>query len=181
MIDGKDDRLSYTGGPDSFPDQVWGLLRPRGGATADGLRLAVVNGVGIFVTLILLAIASLFNRLVNLVIHIPYTLVMIALIAVLAICGAYIWYRYSLLWVSATRAHGRALKPDMFGVVAGLPFIVIGLFLLATAVLQLLFAIISFSGGRLVDALQQTGVAAFFFVLAAGCVVVARYASNQEK
>ena len=53
--------------------------------------------------------------------------------------------------------------------------------LLVTALLQLLFAIISFSGGRMVDALQQTGVAAFFFVLAAGCVVVARYASNQEK
>lgn len=173
--------MSFSGGPASFPDQVWGLLKPRGGATTDGLRLAVANGVGIFVTLVLLAIASLFNRLVNLVIHIPFTVIMIALIAVLTCCGAFIWYRYSVLWVKTTRALGGSLRPDVFGVVAGLPFIVIGLFLLATAVLQFLFAVISFSGGRLLGALRQTGIAGFFFVLAVGCVVVARYACNQEE
>ena len=43
------------------------MLSPRGGAATDGLRLAAINTICIIAALILLAVASLVNRLINVI------------------------------------------------------------------------------------------------------------------
>jgi len=172
--------VNYTGGPEPITQQVRRWLAPRGGATMDGARLAAINVAGIVAALVLLAIASLLNRAINLLLPLPFAVTGFLLIAVLVGLGGLIWYRYATLHGRAARQGGGSAKPDIFGAVAGLPFTAIALFLTATALLQMLFAVISFSSDRLIDALRQFGVALFFFALAAANIVVARIARSKE-
>lgn len=172
--------MSYTGGPETFSRQVWGILAPRGGATADGARLAAINTAGIVGALVLLALASFVNRLINLIVGVPFVVTGFILVIVLTGLAGLIWYRYAGLHARVARQSSGRVRPDVFGGVAGLPFTAIAFFLIVTALLQLLFAIISFSGDRLIDALRQAGLALFFFALAAANIVVARAASGQE-
>lgn len=172
--------MSYSGGPEPIPQQIWRMLAPRGRASTDGARLAAINAAGIIAALILLALASLVNRLINLVIGIPFVLTAALLVVALLVLAAIVWHRYARLHVRATRLAGSPLRPDVFGGVAGLPFTAIAFFLLVTAVLQILFAIISFSGERMIDALRQAGVSVLFFALAAANIVIARAASSEE-
>lgn len=146
----------------------------------DGARLAAINAAAIVCTLVLLALASLVNRLINLVVNLPFAITALLLVVVLVAIGGVVTFRYATLHARASRVAGGASKPDVFGAIAGLPFTAIALFLLATAVLRILFAIISFSGDRLIDALRQVGMSAFFFALAAATIVIARTATSQE-
>ena len=176
----RDRHVSYTGSPEPIQDQVWRLLSPRGGAVTDGLRLAAINTVCIIAALILLAVASLVNRLINVMIPLPFLVTAVLLVIVLTAVGVVIWYRYAGLYVRVARGSGRAVKPDVLGGVAGLPFAAIALFMLAAALLQILLGIISFSSDRLIDALRQAGFSGFFFALCAANIAVARAASTKE-
>ncbi len=172
--------MSYTGGPEPFSQQVWRLFAPRGGAIADGARLAALNMAGVIAALVLLALASLVNRAINLVIGLPFAVTAAILVVALVAAGGVLWYRYATLHARAARQTSGSPRPDVVGGVAGLPFTAIAFFLLVTALLRLLFAIISFSGDRLIDALRQGGLAVFFFALAAANIVIARVASSRE-
>lgn len=172
--------MSYTGGPESFSQQVWRILAPRGGATADGARLAALNAVGVFAALVLLALASLVNRLINVLVPLPFVITALVLVAGMIGVAGLVWYRYALLHARAARQTNGNVRPDVFGGVAGLPFTAIAFFLLVTALLQLLFAIISFSGDRLIDALRQGGVSVLFFALAAANIAIARITADRD-
>lgn len=172
--------MSFTGGPEPIWQQAWRALAPRGGPAADGARLATINTVGIVAALVLLALASLVNRLINLVVGLPFAVMAVILAVVLIGLGGVVWYRYATAHTRAARLVGSSSKPDIFGGVAGLPFTAIAFFLLVTALLQILFAIISFSGDRLIDALRQVGLSVLFFALAAANIAIARTAASRE-
>lgn len=74
---------------------------------------------------------------------------------------------------------GKQTRPDVFGLIAALPFIAMALLLLASGVLSLFFAVITFSGDRSVDALFRILYGGLFTLAAAANMIIARAASDQ--
>jgi hypothetical protein len=164
----------YSGGPQGSRGQVVQLVAPRGGTVTDGLRLAVMNGIG-------LVAASLFIGLIALVVRAldwPVILIGFGVGVVFVAVAVFFWFRYAEAHGRAARAKQRSVRPDIYGAVAALPFAIVGLLLLSWGLFGLLFAMFTFSMSRAGDALQQLLFAVIFFGLAATNVIIARAASD---
>ena len=83
--------------------------------------------------------------------------------------------------VGVARSRQREVRPDILGAVGALPFVAVSVILLLFGLIALLFAVLTFNGGRIVDALQRMGFGAFFLLLAAGTIAASRAASEPER
>lgn len=164
----------YSGGPQASRHQVAQLVAPRGGTVTDGLRLAVMNGIG-------LVAASLFIGLTALVVRAldwPVILIGFGIGVVFVAAAVFFWFRYAEAHGRAARARQRSVRPDIFGAVAALPFAIVGLVLVSSGLFGLLLAMFTFSLSRAGDAMQRLLFAVIFLGLAATNVIIARAASD---
>jgi hypothetical protein len=172
------DARQFTGGPPSTLDRLRGIFAPRGGAVADGARLAAVNIIGLIVALILLAIVTVVARILDLILPVPVTLLSLAALAVLVAFAVYVAWRYAREYGRAARASGREIRADLFGAIGALPYAAISLMLFVFGLFGFLLSIITVSGDRALDSLQRLGFGLLFLLLAAAIIVVSRSASD---
>ncbi|MGH9176715.1 MAG: hypothetical protein ACRD1H_20260 [Vicinamibacterales bacterium] len=144
----------------------------------DGIRLATVNAVGLVVGAFLFALASFVSRVVGLDGGLPVILVLFGAAIAVVCCALFVWYRYAEAHGRAARLGQRGVRPDVFGAIAGLPFVAVGLLLIASGVFSLFWALLTFSLSRAGDGLQRLLFAVIFLGLAAGCVIMARAAND---
>jgi hypothetical protein len=164
----------YSGGPHRTRDQITQLMAPRGGTVTDGIRLAVINGVGLVLSMLFIGLISLLTRVVGL----PHVLISFV-IGVVVVAGAvFFWFRYAEAHGRAARTLQRNVRPDVFGAVAAIPFAILGLLMVSFGLFGLFFAMISFSLSRAGDGLQRLLFAVIFLGLAVANVIIARAASD---
>lgn len=147
----------------------------------DGLRLAAINTAFLVALLVMVAIGSLLLRIVSWVLPVPVIVPAFLVIIAMAIFGLIVWHRYAKAHQRAALARGRQTRPDVFGGLAALPFIGIALLLVSSGILSLFFAVITFSGGRSVDALVRIMYGGIFALAAAANLLAARAASAQGR
>jgi hypothetical protein len=92
--------------------------------------------------------------------------------------GAYIVYTYSVAHGRAARRNARAVRSDVFGAIAAIPFALIGIILMGNALLGLFFATITFSLSRAGDSAVRFAVSLLFFGLALATLLLARAAAD---
>lgn len=153
-------------------------MRPSGSTVVDGLRLAIINTVILVVLLVVVSIGSLFLRLVSWVLPIPVLFPAFVTIVVCLILAVFVWHRYAEAHGRAALARGSQTRPDVFGALAAIPFIGMALLLISAGVLSLFFAIITFSGGRTLDALMRMFYGVIFAAAALANLIIARAASE---
>lgn len=160
-------------------DGVMAWLRPTGSTFMDGLRLALINTGFVVFLLIAVSISSLVLRLVSWALPIPVLVPALLIVVAFVIFGLIVWQRYAVAHGEAAMERGKQTRPDVFGLIAALPFIAMALLLLASGVLSLFFAVITFSGDRSVDALFRILYGGLFTLAAAANMIIARAASDQ--
>jgi hypothetical protein len=160
-------------------DGVVGWFRPTGSTFMDGLRLAIINTGFVVFLLIAVSIGSLLLRLASWVLPIPVLVPALFIVVAFAVFGLIVWQRYAAAHGEAAMLRGKQTRPDVFGLVAALPFIAMALLLLSSGILSLFFAVITFSGGRSVDALFRILYGGIFTLAAAANMIIARAASDQ--
>lgn len=153
-------------------------FRPTGSTTMDGIRLAIINTVFLVVLLIVLSIGSLILRIVSWALPIPVLFPAFLAVIAFAAFGLIVWQRYAAAHGEAAMLKGKQTRPDVFGALAALPFIAMALLLVSSGILSLFFAVITFSGGRSVDALFRILYGGIFVLAAAANLIIARAASN---
>ncbi len=153
-------------------------FRPTGSTVVDGLRLAVINTVFLIALLIVVSISSLLLRLANWVLPFPVIFPVFIVVVVSLVLAAFGWQRYAAAHGRMAMARGNQTRPDVFGVLAALPFIGLALLLVSSGILSLFFAMITFSGGRTFDALVRMLYGVVFALAAAANLIVARAASD---
>jgi hypothetical protein len=95
-----------------------------------------------------------------------------------ALFAVIVWYRYASLYGRMAQASGRDVHPDRFGLIAGSPFGVLALMLLASGLFGLAFSVIGLSFSGLSAAVGRIIFAALFGLLAVGCIGIARLATR---
>jgi hypothetical protein len=168
----------YTGAPVSITGRVRAWLTPSGAPVMDGLRLATINVVVLLAALILLGLMTIIDRTAGWLLPLPLLLSGFFIVMLMAAVGLWIAWRYSEAHGEASRAGSKQIKPDVFGVVAALPFIVLALMLLGSGMLGIFSALVTLSGSRFSEAIGQVGYGALFAALSAGIVFVARVATD---
>lgn len=128
--------------------------------------------------LVLVSIGSLLLRIASWVLPIPVIFPAFILIIAVVAFGLIVWQRYAAAHRDAAIARGNQTRPDVFGLLAALPFIGIALLLVSSGILSLFFAVITFSGGRSVDALFRIMYGGIFALAAAANLIAARAASD---
>jgi hypothetical protein len=160
-------------------DGVVAWLRPTGSTFMDGLRLAAINTCFVVFLLIVVSIGSLILRLASWVLPIPVLVPAFLIVVAFVVFGLVVWQRYAAAHGEAAMVRGKQTRPDVFGLVAALPFIAMALLLLSSGVLSLFFAVITFSGERSIDALFRILYGGVFTLVAAANMIIARAASDQ--
>ena len=153
-------------------------FRPTGSTVVDGLRLAAINTTFLVALLLVASIGSLFLRIVSWVLPIPAIFPAFLVLIAFAIFGLIVWQRYAAAHGEAVLRRGKQPRPDVFGAIAATPFIGMALLLLSSGILSLFFAVITFSGGRSVDAIFRILYGGIFVLAAAANLIVARAASD---
>lgn len=153
-------------------------FRPRGATVADGVRLAIINTIFLVLLLIAVAVGSLFLRLVTWALPFPVIFPAFFVLVICLLFGLFFWYRYAQAHGSAALARGREVRPDVFGAIGAIPFIGIALLLISSGILAFFIAVITFSGGRTVDALARMLYGVIFTAAAAANIIIARAASD---
>lgn len=153
-------------------------LRPTGSTLVDGLRLAIINTLFLVGLLIIVSVGSLALRLAAWVLPFPVIFPAFVLVIACLVFGALVWQRYAAAHGREAMARGRQPRPDVFGALGALPFIAMALLLLSSGILSLFFAVITFSGGRSVDALLRILYGGIFGIAAAANLIIARAASE---
>lgn len=153
-------------------------FRPTGSTVVDGLRLAAINTAFLIVMLIATSVGSLILRLVSWVIPVPAIFPALLFIIAFAVFGLIVWQRFAAAHGNAARARGRQTRPDVFGAIGALPFIGMALLLLSSGVLSLFLAVITFSGGRSLDAVFRILYGGVFTLAAAANLIFARAAND---
>jgi hypothetical protein len=153
-------------------------LRPTGSTVVDGLRLAIINTVFLVGLLIIVSVGSLLLRLAAWVLPFPVIFPAFVLVIACLAFGAIVWQKYAAAHGREAMARGRQTRPDVFGAIGALPFIGMALLLLSSGILSLFFAMITFSGGRTLDALLRILYGGIFGIAAAAHLVIARAASD---
>jgi hypothetical protein len=160
-------------------DGVVAWLRPSGSTYMDGFRLAAINTVFVVFLLIAVSIGSLVLRLISWVLPIPVLVPALMIVVAFVVFGLVVWQRYAAAHGDAAMLRGKQTRPDVFGLIAALPFIAMALLLLASGLLSLFLAVITFSGGRSIDALFRILYGGIFTLAAAANMIIARAASDQ--
>jgi hypothetical protein len=153
-------------------------LAPRGGTVTDGARLAAINAVGLVVALLIVGVMSLLTRLLRHLLPLPFWFTGLVTLLILLALAVFIWFRFATAHGRAARASGRAVSPDLFGVIAAIPFVAVAVILTSSGLFGLFLSIITFSASRAGDAIQRLATALAFLLLAAGNVIIARAASD---
>lgn len=153
-------------------------LRPTGSTVVDGLRLAVINTAFLVGLLIVVTVGSLLLRLMSWISPVPVIFPAFVVVIACLIAGVFVWQRYAAAHGREAMARGRQTRPDVFGALAALPFIGMALLLISSGVLSLFFAVITFSGGRSIDALLRMLYGVIFAAAAAANLIIARAASD---
>lgn len=154
--------------------RVLDWFRPTGGPVGDGVRLAVINGVYLFVALVLAGLLSLSIRILRWLIPMPLLFPGFFIVVLTVAFGAIVWYQYGIAHGRAARARGNVIRPDTFGGIGALPFLAFALMLVASGLFALLFAMIAFNPVEVWESLTRIGFGMFFLILAAANVIVAR-------
>jgi uncharacterized membrane protein len=154
-------------------------LAPTGGAIVDGFRLAVVNAAFLIAALAIAGILSVLGRVVRWIIPVPLVSPGIIVLGLSILFAAVVWYRYAALHGRMAQAGGRDVHPDRFGLIAGAPFGVLALLLLASGLFGLVVSVAGFSFSGVSAAVGRIIFAALFGLLAAGCVGIARLATRK--
>ncbi len=170
--------MRYTGGPPTTRDRINDWLAPRGGPVVDGIRLAAINTVGLVLALAIVGIVSLLTRLLDAILPLPFIFTGFVTIMLLVVAALWFWYRYAEAYARAVRVRARSVRPDVYGAIAALPFVLLALVLVSVGLFSLFLAVITFSLSRAIDAFQQIIFAALFVGLALANVIVARAASD---
>lgn len=164
----------FSGGPQGTRDQITQLIAPGGGTMTDGIRLAVLNGIGLVIALLVIGMVSLVTRMIGL----PHVVISFIAGAGIVAAAIFFWFRYADAHGKAARARQRGVRPDVFGAIAALPFALVGLLLLSFGLVGLFFAMVTFSLSRAGDGLQRLLFAVIFFGLAVANIVIARAATD---
>ncbi len=164
----------FSGGPQGTRDQITQLMAPRGGTMGDGIRLSVINGIGLVVALLAIGVISLVARVLSL----PYVLISFIVGIAIVVAAIFFWFRYAEAHGRAARARQQSVRPDVYGAVAALPFAILGLLMVSFGLFGLFVAMISFSLSRAGDGLQRLLFAIIFLGLAAANIIVARAATD---
>jgi hypothetical protein len=164
----------FPGGPQGTRDQITQLISPSGGTMTDGIRLAVINGVGLVLALLLIGMVSLITRLIGL----PHVVISFIVGSGIVAAAIFFWFRYAEAHGKRARALQRSVRPDVFGAIAALPFALVGLLLLSFGLVGLFFAMITFSLSRAGDGLQRILFAVIFIGLAVANIIIARAATD---
>ena len=170
--------MVYTGGPEQPRDQIIRILGPKGAPIADGVRLAVLNAVGLVAAMVIFVLVSLVTRVINHFTTLPFVFSGFATAVVVVGIALFFWYRYATLHGQRARARGQVVRADVYGAIAGIPFATVAAFLGVTATISLFFGLITFSGDRSLSALRQIVFAVFFLALALANIIIARAASD---
>lgn len=160
---------------------VLGWLQPRGGPLADGMRLALINGVCLLLALVVLGLLALASRLAGWLFPAPSVFPAIFLIVLSVVLASLVWFRFGRAYRNAARARNLATQADVFGAIAAAPFIVFGLFLVASGLLGVFAAAITLSPGDVWNAFTRIGYGLLFGVIAIASVVVARVAATDDR
>jgi hypothetical protein len=164
----------FSGGQQGTRDQITQLMAPRGGTMTDGIRLAVINGIGLVTALLVIGLISLIARLIGL----PHVLISFVIGAALVAGAVFFWIRYAEAHGRAARASQLSLRPDVFGAIAALPFAILGLLMVLFGLFGLFVAMISFSLSQAGDGLQRLLFAVICLGLAATNIIIARAATD---
>ena len=164
----------YSGGPQSTRDQLVQIAAPRGGTMTDGLRLAILNGLGLILAALVIGIVSVFLRLLDL----PHVLIGFIVGVAFVALGVFVWFRYAEAHGRAARARQRRVQPDIYGAIAGLPFARVGLALVSSGLFGLFLGMVTFSMSRATDGFERLLFALIFAGLAAANIIIARAASD---
>ena len=121
----------------------------------DGIRLAAINTVFLVALLVLTSVGSLILRVASWVLPIPVIFPAFIVVIAVVVFGLIVWQRSAAAHRDAVLARGGQTRPDVFGLIAALPFIGIALLLVSSGILSLFFAVITFSGGRSVDRCER--------------------------
>jgi hypothetical protein len=156
------------------------LLAPTGGAFADGVRLATINTIFLIVAFAAAFILALLGRIIDWALPGPSIgpgLIVLGLSVVFALI---VWYGYARKHGQLAQATGRSLHADRFGAIAGAPFGVLALLLLASGLFGLVISVVGLSFGGVSEALGRLIFAVLFGALAIGSVVIARVATRRR-
>lgn len=164
----------YSGGPQSTREQIAQLMAPRGGTMSDGIRLAVINGIGLVLVALVIGLVSIVLRALDL----PNVLISFVIGVACVALAVFFWFRYAEAHGRVARARQNHVRPDVFGSIAAIPFALIGLLLASSGLFGLFLAMVTFSLSRAGDGLQRLLFAIIFFGLAIANVIIARAASD---
>lgn len=143
---------------------------------SDGVRLAVINGLYLFVALALAGLLSVTIRLLRWIIPLPLLFPGFVVVILTVVFGAFVWYQYGLAHGQAARERGRLTRPDMFGAIGAVPFLAFAIMLVSSGLFALFFAMIAFNPVEAWQSITRIGFGMFFVLLAAANVIVARVA-----
>jgi hypothetical protein len=162
----------FKGAPQARHKAVIEWLRPRGGTVTDGVRLAVINAVGLVAAALLFFVLRLIGHFTSLPLVFSVFFVALALIAV----GVWFWHRYAGAHGAAARQRGRTARTDLFAGIGALPFIFVAVLEIFNGVLRLLLALVTFSAHRALTAIETVGIGSVFFGLTIALILIAREA-----
>ncbi len=156
------------------------LLAPTGGALSDGLRLATINTVFLIVAFALAFFLALLGRVIDWVLPVPSIGPGIFVLGLSIVFALIVWYRYARTHGRLAQATGRSLHPDRFGAIAGAPFGILALLLLASGLFGLVVSVVGLSFGGVGEAFGRLVFAVLFGAMAAGSVIIARFATRRK-
>jgi len=156
------------------------MLAPTGGALADGLRLAAINGaflIAALATAFVLAVIARVIRWALLPVPVVSPGVMVLILSVAF--ALIVWYRYARQHGRLVQASGRRAQPERFGAIAGAPFAVLAILLMLSGLFGLFISVIGLSFAGIGAAFGRLVFAVLFGLLAAGSIVIARLAMRE--
>jgi len=157
-------------------DTIRSWLSPTGRVLIDGVRLAVINSIFLFGSIAFAFVAALLVRLVRIFLPVPAVNPGLLILVLSVIFGLIVWYRYASRHRDLAQATGRSVNPDRFGAIAGAPFALLGLLLLASGLFGLAISVAGPNFGGVGAAVGRLIFAVLFGLLAVGSVGVARFA-----
>ncbi len=153
-------------------------LAPTGGAIADGTRLATINALFIVGALAATFIFALVAWLIRFILPLPHINPGLMVLGLSIVFALVFWYRYAKAYGQLAQASGNSISPNRFGLIAGAPFGVLALFLLASGVFGLAISAVGLDLGRANEAAGRIIFAMLFGALAFGSVLIARIATR---
>lgn len=154
------------------PDERWyeslmRLLSPSGSEIADGIRLAVLNTITIVAALIIAGAGALIIAVLRWVFPLPAPPGGLMVIIIIALVGLVLWTRFGRYHRLAGGALRSGRQAYRMGAIGATPFVVLALMLAGSALIGILFALISLDLDRATSGFMRLVYAALLVGLAA--------------